>query len=92
MTLDTTASSALHLLPGLLGRLGLGGFARAGLYVAAVVLTYLPLLIGAWLSPVSMTVTQGTHRLPFLHDASAMFTFLVSFPCILMLTVTDQRF
>ncbi len=89
--LDTTAGSCLHLLLGLLDRIGMATFAAAALYVAAVVLTYLPLLIGAWLSPVSMTVREGAHRLPFLYDGNTPFMFLVSFPCMLILTVTDQR-
>jgi hypothetical protein len=91
MTLDTTAGSALHRLVGLLEGLGLGAFAPMALYFGAVVITYLPLLVGAWLSPLSMTVPQGTLRFPFFYDVNSMFMFLVSFPCLLILTVTDQQ-
>jgi hypothetical protein len=89
--LDTTAGSALHLVLKLLDRIGVGGYAAAVLYVVAVAATYLPLLIVAWLGPLPMAVAQAPHRLAFLEDASVMFTFLVSFPCMLILTVTDQR-
>lgn len=89
--LDTTAGSILHVLPGVLKRIGVGEFERVVMYVAAVALTYLPLLIGASVSPRSMTVTQGTFPLPFLYDVNVIFIFFVSFPCILILTVTDQQ-
>jgi hypothetical protein len=91
VNLDTTAGSPLHVLLGVFDRIGVGAFAHVALYVAAVVATYLPLLIGAWLGPVSITVTQGMHRVPFLYDGVTMFTFLVSFPCMLILVATDQR-
>src|SRR5580704_7629133 len=89
--LDTTAGSALHLVLKLLDRIGVGAYAAAVLYVVAVAATYLPLLIVAWLGPLPIAVAQAPHRLAFLEDASVMFTFLVSFPCMLILTVTDQR-
>jgi hypothetical protein len=62
------------------------------LYVAAALLAYLPLLIcAALLSPFSITSEEGPHTLPFLQDWTTMFTSLVAFPCMLILTVTDQR-
>ena len=89
--LDTTAGSVLHILLGLLDHKRVGEFAPAAVYGAAVVLAYLPLLITALVSERPVTVTQGPYPLPFLYDVNVMFIFLVSFPCMLILTVTDQQ-
>jgi hypothetical protein len=91
MRLDTTAGSVLHLFPRLFERLGLAPFERVGLYIGAVLLIYVPLLIGALRSPLSMTVPQGTLRMPFFYDVNTTCMCLVSFPCLLILTVTDQQ-
>lgn len=91
-SLDTTAGSVIHYIFGYLGRVGFGGqFARTKLYVASVAITFLPLFIGASLSPLSFTVRNGTLKLPFLYDVNNMFAFLVSFPCLIILTATDQQ-
>jgi hypothetical protein len=89
--LDTTTDSAVHALFRCLDRGG-GGRALAlfKLYVIAVALTLLPLLIGAWLGPHSLVVRGAQLKLPFLYDWTILFAFLVSFPCLLILTVTDQ--
>jgi hypothetical protein len=90
--LDTTSGSILHRFIALLDRLGLNSaFIPLALYITAVTLTFVPLLIGASFSPWPMTVTGGGLRIPFLFDAAAQFMVLVSFPCILILTSTDQR-
>jgi hypothetical protein len=91
MVLDTSAGSIIHSRFRYLNRVGPAGtFAVARAYVAAVALTYLPLLIAAILSPLSIVVPTAGHRLPFLYDWNVCFMFLVSFPCIIVLTVTDQ--
>jgi hypothetical protein len=55
------------------------------------VLTFLPLLIAAFFSPLSLVNPLGEHRLPFLRDWNVLFMYLVSFPCLMILTATDQR-
>lgn len=90
--LDTIEGSLAHHLFGYLGRAGLGGvFAYFMLYIIAVALTLLPLLVGAFLSPLSLTVRNETLQLPFFYDWNVLFMFLVSFPCLVILTVTDQQ-
>lgn len=91
MTLDTTAGSVLHILPKVLDRLGFGIFTPVALYAGAVFFTFLPLVIFAWFSPLSMTIRSATLKMPFFYDASTIFLFVVSFPCLLILTVTDQK-
>jgi hypothetical protein len=91
VTLDTTAGSALHILPRVLDRLGFGAFAPVALYASAVALTFLPLVIVGWFGPLSMTIRSSTLKMPFFYDASTIFLFVVSFPCLLILTVTDQK-
>lgn len=90
--LDTTSGSIPHMFIGLLDRIGIdSAFIRFALYITALILTWVPLLIGAAFSPRSMTVSGEGLRVPFLFDAAAQFMALVSFPCILILTATDQR-
>ncbi len=90
--LDTIAGSVVHHFFGYLDRIGLGGvFALLNLYIIAVALTFLPLLVGALLSPFSLTVPGGVLRLPFFCDLNVLFMFLVSFPCLVILSVTDQQ-
>ena len=79
--LDTTAGSGLHFLLGLLDRVGAG--APVMIYLASAMLAYLPLLICASLSPLSITSAEGPHTLPFLQDGTTMFVCLVAFPCML---------
>jgi len=55
------------------------------------VLTFVPLLIGAVFSPLSLASPIEAHRLPFLRDWNVLFMYLVSFPCLMILTVTDQH-
>jgi hypothetical protein len=91
ITLNTTAGSALHVIPRWLDSLGFGAFTPVVIYAGAVSLTFLPLIIGAGLSPLSMTIQSETLSLPFLYDVSTIFLYVVSFPCLLILTVTDHR-
>jgi hypothetical protein len=59
-------------------------------YVVAVVLIYVPLFLCALMSPLPVAARTATLHLPFLYDWNVAFTFLVSFPSLLVLTVTDQ--
>lgn len=92
LALDTTAGSLLHQL---LRRNGLSGpgfvLPLPAIYAAAAAVTCLPLLVGAILSPLSLTVVTETLRLPFLLDWNVLFMFLVSFPSLVVLTVNDQH-
>jgi hypothetical protein len=82
LTIDTTAGSLLHrLLP--------PSAWRAYAWGAAV--TYLPLFLAARESGLPMATHTSTLLLPFLHDWNVAFMFLVSFPTLLALTVTDHR-
>ena len=87
--IDTTRGSVLHRLVGLPP-----SQARAispAAYVLAVGATYLPLAAAALLGPLPLLDTTSALRLPFLRDWNVAFMFLVSFPCIIILTLTDDR-
>jgi hypothetical protein len=86
---DTTAASVVHVLPNYFDRIDASAFIPAVLYLVAVAITCVPLLIGAWISG-ELTLADA-HQLRFLRDGSVMFMFLVSFPCMLILTATDQQ-
>src|SRR5262249_56405019 len=88
---ETTAGSIVHRPFRYLERVG-SAFTAFQLYIIAVGMTFIPLLLGALLSPLSLTTPSPTHRLPFLCDWNVLFMFLVSFPCLVMLTVTDYRY
>jgi hypothetical protein len=95
-TLDTTVGSILHHRSvNLDGATPGGAFAVLKLYLGAVVLTFLPLLAAALITslitPVSLTVPGGPLRLPFFYDWNTLFLVLVSFPCLVVLTVTDHQ-
>jgi hypothetical protein len=90
MAVDTTAGSVLHMLSKILVRLGFGAFIPVGYYVVAVSLTFLPLVIVGFFSPLSMTIRSDTLRMPFFYDFPSICMFVVSLPCLLMLTVTDD--
>ena len=91
MALDTTAGSIIHSRFRKLDGLAPGAtFTVVRAYITAVALTYLPLSIAAILSPLSIVVPTAGHRLPFLYDWNVGFMCLVSFPCLAILTVTDQ--
>jgi multisubunit Na+/H+ antiporter MnhE subunit len=89
--LNTTVGSGVHSWLGPWENPDVESIPFFRLYVAAVVLTFVPLALGAALSPLSLVTADGALRLPFLYDWNVAFMFLVSFPCVLMLTVTDQR-
>jgi len=88
---ETTAGSIVHRPFRYLERVG-SAFTAFQLYIIAVGMTFIPLLLGALLSPLSLTTPSPTHRLPFLCDWNVLFMFLVSFPCLVILTVTDYRY
>jgi hypothetical protein len=93
LTLATTDGSLWHWL---MGRHLLESLqylpAGAKAYVVAIVITYFPLVLCACLmSPLPVAEQTATLHLPFLYDSNVAFMFLVSFPSLLALTVTDQH-
>lgn len=92
LALDTTVGSLLHHIFGYSRH---SAFGRAlplpAIYIVAAAVTFLPLLVAALMSPLSLTVVTATLRLPFLCDWNVLFMFLVSFPSLVVLTVNDQR-
>lgn len=88
-TLDTTAGSGLHAIAEWLDRRGLGAFTPVALYAGAVTLTFFPLLIAACFGA-PLSERSATLNLPFFYDASTVFMYLVSFPCLLILATTDH--
>jgi hypothetical protein len=91
VTIDTTAGSLIHRAVASLSSVELGNtFYVSKLYFAAISLAFFPLLVCAHLSPLPLFYTSPNHSLPFLYDWNVLFMFLVSFPCLAILTVTDQ--
>ena len=82
--LDTKQYSILHRLTGFDGEVLP---TLVIVYLACVAITYLPLLaVASW----GLATNQGI-RLPFLLDWNITFTFLVSFPTLVILIVTDDH-
>lgn len=90
MPLITTSGSVIHRLFGYLDGVHGSSFRVLKIYLASLAVTFLPLVLSALLSPFSLVTPTATHRLPFLCDWNVLFMFLVSFPCLMILTVTDQ--
>ncbi|HET9183109.1 MAG TPA: hypothetical protein VFP59_13315 [Candidatus Angelobacter sp.] len=92
LTLDTTAASLPHRLAKYYSQ---GEVKRppsgAKAYFATIVLSYVPLLIAGFFSPNSFTTPTSSLKLPFLYDWNIAFMFLVSFPTLVRMTVTDQH-
>ena len=90
LRIDTTSGSLLH-------RLSTPPWGRAGAvspaaaFLLAIGATYVPLAAAALLGPLPLSSTTHALRLPFLYDWNVAFMFLVSFPCLIVLTVTDDR-
>lgn len=90
--LNTTRGCLVHRLFARIVRLGRGREPLlVSVYIICVALTLVPLLIGAAVSPLSLANPIEEHRLPFLRDWNMLFMYLVSFPCLMILTVTDQH-
>jgi hypothetical protein len=87
LTVDTTPASILHRLfcdperP----------WPVSKLFITAVAFTFLPLLLAALFSPLSLISWTLPHKLSFFYDFNILFAFIVSFPCLFILSVTDQR-
>src|ERR1700682_553340 len=84
---DTTEASPLHLL-GRSRTPKATGALRA--YLLAVCATYLPLAIAALFSRNPLTPTSVV-KLPFFRDWNTAFCFLVAFPTLVAVVVTDQH-
>lgn len=91
LVLDTTDGSLLHRLAGYRPPSRQNLPSPWMIYVIAVLVTYVPLILAAWLSPLPIAEPTATLRLPFLYDWNVAFMFVVSFPLVLVLTITDQN-
>lgn len=92
LALNTTDGSLLHRLAGYHLPDQQRHHALAGkAYLLAIAVTYLPLALCALMSPLPVSARTPTLRLPFLYDWNVAFMFLVTFPSLLALTVTDQH-
>lgn len=89
--LDTTGGSIAHEI---YRRLALtpppNHLVLAKVYCASIAVTFVPLLIFAIFSGNSLVAPTPAHPLPFFYDWNMLFMFLVSFPCLVALVVTDQ--
>ena len=90
LVLDTTDGSLLHRLAGYRSPSRQSPASPWIIYVIAVLVTYVPLILAAWLSPLPIAQPTATLHLPFLYDWNVAFMFLVSLPLVLVLTITDQ--
>jgi hypothetical protein len=59
-------------------------------YLLSIVITYGPLLVAAIISPLPLWRTTADLKLPFFSDWNMTFTFLVSFPTLVVFLVTDD--
>lgn|GEM_PF-1354579 len=91
---STTQHSVLHRL--FAGSGGDASPAWAKAFLAAVGCTYLPLLAAALIHPELLWKSPGPCpgaeciKLPFLHDWNIHFAFLISFPTLVALLITDD--
>lgn len=92
LTLDSTRGSALHRWRLLRGpSTSAGGPVLVRVYVLSTAVTYLPLVAAALIGSLPLIEPTSTLRLPFLHDWNIALMFLLSFPCVMVLTLTDQH-
>ncbi len=92
MDLATTSGSAVHHAFAVLDRLVFtGSFVSTKIYAVSVALTFVPLFALALCAPFSVVTPSPGHPLPFLRDLNILFMFLVSFPCLMILTINDQN-
>lgn len=87
---DTTGASVLHRVTRTRAADG-SQVSLAKVYLLTVVVTYVPLLVAASLSSEPLWTPTPSLRLPFLRDVNIAFTFLVSFPTLILLLITDDR-
>jgi len=85
--LDTTRGSALHFLA---SKIHSRAFTPLLIYFVAVSLTFVPLLIGALLSPNPLAEQTKDLSLPFFFDIITIFMYTISFPCLVLLAATDN--
>ena len=88
--IDTTGKSLLHRLAGY-GGPGAPAPKLWRVYLLSVTTTFVPLLIAAAISGLPLWKPEGDLRLPFLRDWNMSFAFLVSFPMLMWLVVTDEH-
>jgi hypothetical protein len=88
---DTTSGSLPHRLFGLINCVSPDShLVLSKIYVCTVAATILPLIAAATVSRVPLVIPTAVHTLPFLKDFNIWFMFLISFPCLVILVITDQ--
>jgi hypothetical protein len=85
--LDTTSGSVLHRV------LRQARFrpTTTRIYLLALAAAWIPLAIGAVLTPTATLAISAQHPLRLHNDWNALFMFALSFPCMLIFCLTDQR-
>ena len=94
MVFDTTAGSVVHSLYRSLHRIWpKGEFVGTKLYISVILITVVPLLLFALVFRSHIPLINQTyeHTLPMFLDFNIWFLLLVSLPCLLILTATDQK-
>jgi len=86
LVVSTTWCSPLHRLATRDGR----PIPAVKAYLVAICVTYLPLLIAASISKHRMMTRTSEVLLPFLYDWNVAFMFLLSFPSIVVLLLSDD--
>jgi hypothetical protein len=89
--LDTSGGSALHILPKLLERVGLQALIPVVHYFVAVFLTFVPLVVFGEFGVTKMVAPSGSVKMPFFYDLTTLYLFLITLPCLLILTATDDQ-
>jgi hypothetical protein len=59
-------------------------------YLIAIAVTYLPALLAVLFGPLPILAPNPFVKLPFFYDWNFAFAFLVTFPCVVTFTMTDQ--
>lgn len=85
-TIDTTGASMLHIWL----RRGKFRMPSASYYMVALIIMWLPLLLGAALTPTPLLLLSEAQPLRLQNDWNALFLFLLSFPCIFVFCANDQ--
>jgi hypothetical protein len=91
LSLDTTHGSFLHGFKPLAGVKSGQAPSVARIYLLSVAATYIALAITALISAIPLGTPSNSLKLPFLHDWNIALMFLLSFPCVMILTLTDQH-
>jgi len=89
--LDTTRASAVHRFAALVQEFWPAGkLLLLKWYLVSILIAFLPFAMTLRVSSVPIFTRSAHHTLPFFWDANILFMIFISFPCICILTATDQ--